>query len=209
MSLILLVMQFIKQKQSNYPQQQIVPKNAEYMTPQPVPELTHEEKIKKLHEYQEMMSKVRRMSQKPTIENPNHPLLKRVAEDTKEFKRDRDGITEDDTPRTKKNYKDAYRNLTQEMRLNEMENKKKDEENAKKDELLKNKLNSKPLEFDASVDVVDDVSSLYALNHDGSRGGKNKVDEKLDQQLYWRKQMKIVSAGMIISGLGLFILIMG
>ena len=82
--LLLITMYFSNKKKEQMPHQYGYPKQ-----PQQPQELTPEQKMKKLHEYQTMMGKVRQMSQKPTIENPNHPLLKKVESDTKDFQRER------------------------------------------------------------------------------------------------------------------------
>lgn len=201
-SAILIVVYFLSQKKQS--RQQIINQN-------------HLNKLKQQQQlqqqYQQMMQQLKQQQsqqnlqqqpQKTQFQNPNHPLLKKVEEARKQFQSAKNGsnnkkIGDFLNPDYKKDYKEIYKKIHKEQQEKKKQNKEKDQQ-------MKNTLSPEPKSFLQTVDSADDVNLLYGINKDGTKAKKNQINEKLDQQLYWKKNSKIVFAGMIVSALGLLIM---
>jgi len=130
---------------------------------------------------------------------PTNPIIQKVEEERKKFQEQK--LKDVANPNYQQDYKQAYQKLIQNIHKTQTEN-------VEKDKILLAKLNPQPKEFHETVDKLGkEADNMFYANPDGTRGAKNKIDEKLDKQLFWSKQRKLISIGMIISSIGLLIML--
>jgi len=142
----------------------------------------------------------------------NHQLYAKIEEEKRKFRESQnpqdpqaqapETVGQVGNPNYKKDYQEIYQNLQNEM----AEKKIKEEE---QDKLQAQKFTPAAKQYDESVDNQHEIDHVYYANIDGTRGKRNIVDDKLDKQLYWKKQSKIVFGMMIFSSVILLIMLYG